>query len=129
MFPMKMSLFPDCFTVIQGAPRVVAGVPRCAQACRRGSQACCRGSQTGCQGSQACRRRSQVLPGAPKVLFSAPRCSQTYHNHSHGTPEPVIRDSSYSEGRLECPPRVRYSPGIETKFTLHILSDTPGGFQ
>ena len=87
--------------------------------------------------SQACRWRSQVLPGlssalpgAPKVLSGVPRCSQSYHNHSHGTPVPVIRDPSYSDGRPECPPRVWSSPEIDTsKFTLHILSDTPGGFQ
>jgi hypothetical protein len=37
---------------------------------------------------------------------------------------------SYSEGQQECPPRVRYSPEIDaSKFTLHILSDTSGGFQ
>ena len=71
-----------------------------------------------------------ALPGAPKVLSGAPRCSQTYHNHSYGTPVPVIRDPSYSKGRLECPPRVWYSPEIDpSKFTLHILSDTPGVFQ
>jgi hypothetical protein len=33
---------------------------------------------------------SPTLPGAPKVLFGAPTCSQTYHNHSHGTPVAVI---------------------------------------
>jgi len=37
------------------------------------------------------------LPGAPKVLSGASRCSQTCHNHSHGTPVAVIRDPSYSE--------------------------------
>jgi len=80
--------------------------------------------------SQACRQCSQVLPCAPKVLSGAPRCSQTYHNHSHGTPVPVIRDPSYSKGWPEYPPRVSYSPDIEaSKFTLHILSDTPGGSQ
>jgi len=80
--------------------------------------------------SQAHRRRSQLLPGASKVLSRAPRYSQTYHNHSHGTPVAVIRDPSYSEGRPECPPRVWYSPEIDTsKFTLRILSDTPGVFQ
>jgi len=46
------------------------------------------------------------------------------------TPVPVVRDPSYSEGLPECPPRVWYSPEIDTsKFTLHILSDTPGVFQ
>jgi hypothetical protein len=73
---------------------------------------------------------SPVLPGAHDVLSGAPTCSQTYHNHSHGTPVPVIRDPSYSECRPECPPRVWDSPDIDaSKCTLHILSDTPGGFQ
>jgi hypothetical protein len=73
---------------------------------------------------------SLTRSGAPKVLSCAPTCSQTYHIHSHGTPGPVIRDPSYSEGRLEYPPRIRYSAEIDaSKFTLHILSDTPGVFQ
>ena len=73
---------------------------------------------------------SLVLPGAPKVLSGALRCSQTYHNHSHGTPVPVIRDPSHSEGWPECPPRVWYSPEIDaSKFTFHTFSDTPGVFQ
>jgi hypothetical protein len=79
----------------------------------------------------------EVLPDLPPALRDlspslpgAPRCTQTSHNHSHGTPVAVIRDPSYSEGRPECPPRVRYSPDVDaSKFTLHILSDTPGGFQ
>jgi len=102
--------------LVTGAPRLDAGAPRCSQACRRRSQ--------------AYRRRFQVIPGASNVLSSAPRYSQTYHNHSNGTPVAVIRDPSYSEGRPECPPRVWYSPEIDSsKFTLHILSDTPGVFQ
>jgi len=73
---------------------------------------------------------SQTLPGAPNVHSGAPRCSQTYYNHSHGTPVPVITDPSYSEGRPECPPSVWYSPEIDaSKFTHHILSGTPGVFQ
>jgi len=52
---------------------------------------------------------STVIRGAPRLVF--------------GTP-------SYSEGQQECPPRVWYSPEIDaSKFTLHILPDTPGGFQ
>jgi len=42
-----MLFFPDCSTVIRGAPRFVAGALKCAQAC--------------CRGPQACRRRSQLL--------------------------------------------------------------------
>jgi len=77
-----------------------------------------------------CRRRSLVLPGAPNVLSGSPMCSQTYHNHSHGTHVVVIRDLRYSECWLECPPRVWYRSAIDaSKFTLHILSDTPGGYQ
>jgi len=73
---------------------------------------------------------SPTHPGAPKVLSSTPICSQTYHNRSHGTPVPVIRDPSYSKGQLECPSRVWYSPEIDSsKFTHHILSDTPWVFQ
>ena len=49
---------------------------------------------------------SAILPGAPKVLSGTLTCSQTYHNHSHGTLVPVIRDPSYAEGRPECPPSV-----------------------
>jgi len=80
--------------------------------------------------SQNCRQRSHVFPGEPSFLPGPPRCSQIYHNHSHGTPVPVIRDLSNSKGWPECPPMVWYSPEIDaSKFTLHILSDTPGGSQ
>jgi hypothetical protein len=94
-----MLFFPDCFKVIRGTSRLVAGAPR------------------------------HVI-GTPRLVASAPRCFQTYHNLSHCTPVPVIRDPSYSEGRSECPPLVWRSPAIVTfMFTLHILSDTPGGIQ
>jgi len=57
-----------------------------------------------------------VLPGAPRLVVGASRC--------------VAGAPSYSEGRQDCPPRVWYSPEIDaSKFTLHILSDTPGVFQ
>jgi len=57
-----------------------------------------------------------VIRGAPRLVVGAPRL--------------VAGAPSYSEDRQECPPRVRYSPEIDaSKFTLHILSDTPGGFQ
>jgi len=103
---------------------------RCSQVCCRQSKTCPQRSQTCRQHSQACRRPSQVLPRSPNVLSSALMGPQTHHNHSHGTPVPVIGDPSYSECRPECPPRVWYSPEIDpSKFTLHILSDTPGGFQ
>jgi len=80
--------------------------------------------------SESCHWRSQVLPSAPKVLSGTPRCSQTCHDHFYGTRVPVIRYLSFSEGQPECPLRVWYSPEIDaSKFALHILSDTPGGFQ
>jgi len=64
-----------------------------------------------------------VIQGAPRHVAGAPQLVV-------GTPRPVAGDPSYSEGRQECPPRVWYSPEIDaSKFTLHILSDTPGGFQ
>ena len=125
-------------------PKDNVGFPRLLYCDWRHSETCRRRSQTWCRRSQGCHRRSlvlpgsssalvgftPVLPGAPKVLSSTSRCSWTYHSHSRGTPVPVIRDSSYSEGRQVFPPRVWYSPEIDaSKFTLHILSDTPGGFQ
>jgi len=73
---------------------------------------------------------SATLPGASKVLGSARICSQPYHNHSDGPYVPVIGDASYSVGRPDCPPKVRYTPEIDAfTFTLHILSDTPVGSQ
>jgi hypothetical protein len=59
---------------------------------------------------------SQALPGLLPALPGAAML--------------VVGTSSYFEGRQECPPRVWYSPEIDASiFTLHILSDTPGGFQ
>jgi hypothetical protein len=58
----------------------------------------------------------QGLPGTPSFLVDAARL--------------VAGDPSNPEGQYECPPRVWYSPEIDaSKFTLHILSDTAGGFQ
>jgi len=72
----------------------------------------------------------RVSLGFLHLLGDSPRCSQTFHNHSHGAPVPVSRDPSFSEGRPECPSRVWFSPEIDaSKFTLHILSDTPEGSQ
>jgi len=63
-----------------------------------------------------CPGLSPALPGAPRLVVSTPRL--------------VAGAPSYSDSRQECPPRVWYSPEIHaSKFTLHILSDTPGGFQ
>jgi len=59
---------------------------------------------------------SPALPGFLPAFPGAPRC--------------VVGAPTYSEGRQQCPPRVWYSPEIDaSKFTLHILSDPPGGFQ
>jgi len=59
---------------------------------------------------------SLAFPGAPRLVVSAPWF--------------VAGAPSSSEGRQECPPRVGYSPEIDASmFTLHILPDTPGGFQ
>jgi len=67
---------------------------------------------------------------APRLVASAPMCSQTYHKHSHGTPLPVFKNPSCSEGWPECLSTVWHSAEIDvSKFTLHILSDTSGGFQ
>jgi len=111
--------------------------PRLLYSNSRRSQTYCRHSQTFCRRSQvipglsaALPGLSQVLPSAPKLLSGAPRCSQIYHNPSHGTPGPVIRDSSDSDGEQEFPPRVWYFPETDaSKFTVHILADTTGGFQ
>jgi len=72
----------------------------------------------------------RVSLGFPHWLGESSRCSQTSHNCSHGAPVPVIRDPNYSDGRPEFPPRVRFSPEIDTsKFTLRLFSHTPGGSQ
>ena len=102
VLPGLLSVLPGFSLTLPGAPRLVSVLPDL----------------------------SPAPPGAPQVLSSAPRCSQTYDNNSQGTPVPVIRDPSYSDSWPECPPRVCYSPEIHaSKFTLHILSDTPGGSQ
>jgi len=80
--------------------------------------------------SPALLAASRNVVGTPRVVTCTPTCSPTDHNHSHGTSIQVIRDPSYSEGWHECPPTVWHSPEIDaSKFTLHILSDTPGGSQ
>jgi len=57
-----------------------------------------------------------VIRGAPRHVVSASRL--------------VAGAPSHSEGQQQSPPRVWYSPEIDaSQFTLHILSDTPGGFQ
>jgi len=107
---------------VAGAPRLVAGTARVITSTFMHSQTCR-------QCPWACHWRSEALPDAAKVISGSPKCSQTYRNHPHSTAVPVIWDPRYFEGRPECPPRAWYSPVIDTsKFTLHILLDTPGGF-
>jgi len=71
-----------------------------------------------------------TLPGAPHVLSGTATYAQTYVMHSYGTSEPVIQDPRYLDGgQAECPPTFRFSPEIDpSKFTLHILLDTPWRF-
>jgi len=83
------------------------------------------------------RRHSQVHPKFSPALRRAPKLIRITHivllyqsSEIPVTPIPVVRDHSYSEGLPEYPPRVWYSPEIDSsKFTLHILSNTPGVFQ
>jgi len=132
-----MLVFSDCSTAIRDAPRHVVSTPRnvvgarrhvvCAPKCVVGAP---RYSLASHQYSQMWHRRSQVLEGALKVLSGPPKCSQTYPNHSPHTPVQVIRDSCHSVEQPECPPMVVFSADIDSsKVTLHILSDTVGGFQ
>jgi len=66
----------------------------------------------------------------PKVIPITPIACLHQLSEIPCSPEPVIRDPSYSESQMECSPRVWYSPEIDTsKFTLNILPDIAGGFQ
>jgi len=70
------------------------------------------------------------LPGAPRLVIGTPRLVFGSPRLVVGTPRLVAGASSFSECLQECPPRVWYFPEIDTsKFSHHILSDTPGGFQ
>jgi len=78
------------------------------QAHQQHSERCC-SSQNALLWVKVLLDMSPALPGAPRLVVGAP---------------------SYTEGRQECRPRVWSSPEIDaSKFTLHILSDTSGGFQ
>ena len=73
---------------------------------------------------------SPVLPGLSQVLSGLSPVLPGMSPARQGAPRHVAGTPSYSEGQQECPPMVWYSPEIDaSKFTLHILSDTPGGFQ
>jgi len=66
----------------------------------------------------------------PKLITFAPIVPLYQSSEIPDTPGSVIRDPSYSEGRLEWACRFWYSLEIDaSKFILHILSDTPGVFQ
>jgi len=79
------------------------------QAHQQHSRRRCCVSQTALLWFEVLPDMSPALPGAPRLVVGAP---------------------SYSKGWQECPPKVWYSPEIDaSKFTLHILSDTPGGFK
>jgi len=80
------------------------------------SQRWCCFCQTALLSFEVLPDQSLALPGARRLVVGAPSI--------------VTAVPSHSEGRQECPPRVWYSPEIDaSKFTLHILWDTPGGFQ
>jgi len=82
------------------------------------------------QHSQVHPKVSPALQGAPKRIPITPILLLYQLWEIPVTPVPVVRDQIYSEGWLKCPPKVWYSPEIDaSKFTLHILSDTPGSFQ
>jgi hypothetical protein len=82
---------------------------------QRSQRRCCV-SQTAVLWFEVLQDISLALPGASRADVGAQRL--------------VAGAPSYSEGRLECPASIWYSPEIDiSKFTLHILSDTPGGVQ
>ena len=59
---------------------------------------------------------------ALNILSGTLMCSQTTHDHSHGTPVPVIRDPSNSKHQQECHPMFKLSPDIDT---AKIISTDP----
>jgi len=80
--------------------------------------------------SEVYTKFSPALWCAPKHITITPIVLLYQSSEIPVTSLPVIRDPSYSEGLPEYPARVRYSPKIDaSKFTLDILSDTPGVFQ
>jgi hypothetical protein len=80
--------------------------------------------------SQVDPKFCSVLRRAPKLITITPILLLYQSSGIPLTPVPVIKDPSYSEGLLEYTSRVWYSPEIDAaKFTLRILSDTPGVFQ
>jgi hypothetical protein len=73
---------------------------------------------------------SPALRQVPKLITITPWVLLYQSTQTSVTPVLVIRDPRYSEDQPECPPTVWYSSEIDAlKFTLHILSNTPGVFQ
>jgi len=80
--------------------------------------------------SQVQPKFSPALRRDPKLITITPIILLYQLSEIPDTPVPVVRYPSYSEGLPEYSPKVWYSPEIDaSKFTLHILSDTPGLFQ
>jgi len=119
--------FKNCWT-IRSSSDFQAHQQRCQTRCF---------SQTALEWFEALPDLAPVLPGWSPVipgLSPALSCLSLVLRSSSpallGAPRFVVSTPSYCEGRQECPPRVSYSPAIDaSKFTLHILSDHPGGFQ
>jgi len=82
------------------------------------------------QHSQVHPKFSPALRRAPKLITITPIVLLYQCSEIPVTPVPVVRDPGYSAGLPEYSPRVLHSPEIDaSKFTLHILSDTPVVFQ
>jgi len=85
------------------------------------------------RGSQTCRQHCQDLPGGPRCTQSSLLWSEVFPNLTQSLP--WYSWTSHQRSLLlsrpaGMPSLVLYSSNIDTsKFTLHILSDTPGGFQ
>jgi len=83
------------------------------------------------------QQHSQVHPNISPALWRAPNLIKItpivllyQSSEITVTPVCVIRYPSDSDGLPEYPPKVWYSPETDpSKFTLHIVSDTPGVFQ
>ena len=87
-------------------------------------------SQRGCCFAQTALLWFEVLPDLLPVHLGLLPALPGFSPALRDAPRHVVGGPSYSEGRQEGPHRVWYSPEIDaSKFTLHILLDTPGGFQ
>jgi len=87
-------------------------------------------SQRICCFSQAALLRFEVLWDLPLALRVVSPSLTDDSRFVVSALRLVAGAPSYSEGRQECPSRVWYSADIDAvKFTFHLLTDTPGGFQ